>query len=136
MPAPLLFGRVSKLCADIAKVVQHSDGSVHVSNCPYWPPSASARLRYDCPNALISIQSSCTSLSGFVVVVREHNTRKHINAGLYMACVLAFAVFGLIWFATKPAALAFFIDKSPGFFKSFGLISTAEQSSSCSNSHD
>ena len=65
-----LLQRVSRIC-NSGRVVQHSDGSVNVLNCPYWSPRDSTMLQYDCPGAVISVQSSVSSLSGFVVVIRQ-----------------------------------------------------------------
>ena len=95
---PSLLQHVSKLCSD-GKAVQHSDGSVHVMNCPYWSPSASAMLQYDCPGAVISVQSSLSSLSGFVVVVRQPEVSR--RGGLFMAWVVAMLVFGCIWYGMR-----------------------------------
>jgi hypothetical protein len=90
--------RVSRVCD--GNVVQHSDGSVHVMDCPYWSPRASTMLRYDCPGAVISVQSSASSLSGFVVVIR-HPSLPTRNGSLIVACAAAVLVFLLIWFGMQ-----------------------------------
>jgi hypothetical protein len=79
-------------------VVQHSDGSVHVLNCPHWSARATTMLCCDYPSAVISVRSSVTSLSGFVIVVRE---RWHVPAcamrRLCIAVLSTLFLFGLIW---------------------------------------
>jgi hypothetical protein len=91
-----LLQRVSKICSG-SKVVQHSDGSVHVINCPYWSPRDSTMLQYDCPGAVISVQSSVSSLSGFVVVIRQPITARGGAWRLFLACMAAAIAFWLIW---------------------------------------
>ena len=88
-----LLQRVSRIC-NSGRVVQHSDGSVHVLNCPYWSPRDSTMLQYDCPGAVISVQSSVSSLSGFVVVIRQPITA---SGGEYVIHVV-YASMSYMWF--------------------------------------
>ena len=91
-----LLQRVSRIC-NSGRVVQHSDGSVHVLNCPYWSPRDSTMLQYDCPGAVISVQSSVSSLSGFVVVIRQPITAAAGVWRLLLACAVAAIVFFGLW---------------------------------------
>ena len=98
-----LLQRVSKICSG-SKVVQHSDGSVHVINCPYWSPRDSTMLQYDCPGAVISVQSSVSSLSGFVVVIRQPITARGCVWRLFLACMTAVIAFFGIWVCMRSAS--------------------------------
>jgi hypothetical protein len=51
--------------------IQHSDGSVHVLHCPSWSARATALLACACPHAVISVRSSVSSLSGFIIVAEQ-----------------------------------------------------------------
>lgn len=103
-----LLQRVSAICGGDCKVVQHSDGSVHVMHCPYWSPRASTLLHYDCPGAVISVQSSVSSLSGFVVVVRQHAVDAASGWRLFGSCIAAAAVFVVIWQTQSNDCTLFF----------------------------
>jgi hypothetical protein len=111
-----LLQRVSNICSGSGsssgsgsgeagcRVVQHSDGSVHVMNCPYWSPRDSTMLQYDCPGAVISVQSSVSSLSGFVVVIRNPVVACVGGGRLIMACMAAAIVFACIWVGLRAAS--------------------------------
>ena len=90
---------VLRICDEIGgSVVQHSDGSVHVLNCPHWSTRATTMLCCDCPSAVISVRSSVSSLSGFVIVVRQRwRVPERATRRLCIAGLSAIFLFGLIW---------------------------------------
>ena len=63
-------------------------------------------LQYDCPGAVISVQSSVSSLSGFVVVIRQPLTARGGAWRLFMACMAAVTVFWLIWVGMREECAA------------------------------
>jgi hypothetical protein len=94
----MLRSTVMRICDEVGgSVVQHSNGNVHVLHCPLWTCRATAILQRECPNATISVESSISSLSGFIVVA--HQKKKLIGTGrrLFIAGLSTFMLFTLIW---------------------------------------
>jgi len=72
---------------DNFRLVEHSNGCLFVYDCPHWSSLASRHLQLKHPNVLVSIKSSTSSLSGFVIVIEESNKREMWN-GLICASAL------------------------------------------------
>lgn len=90
---------VMRICDEVGgSAVQHSNGNVHVLHCPFWTCRATAILQRECPNATISVESSVSSLSGFVVVAHQKkNLRGATRRRLFIAGLSTFMLFTLIW---------------------------------------
>ena len=102
-----LRGVMLRVCDEIGgSAVQHSDGSVHVLHCPHWSARATAMLYRDCPDAVISVRSSVSSLSGFIVVVQQPQRTVVMRWRLCVAGLSTLMLFGLIWtlFSVQLAA--------------------------------
>ena len=67
---------------------------VYVIDCPAWTVQASALLRTSCPQAMLSVESSVSSLSGFAVVVYEEGSgaQAWMERRLSMAIAVGVAV--------------------------------------------
>ena len=130
----VLQGKVS-----LQQQQQHDDDReeelavVRVIDCAMWTAQATARLRAEHPTALISVESSATSLSGFIVVVSERAPRAAYQRRLRLRVLLAMLLLGAVaaagTLALGAAAAqqeeeAFFYCDGPGpagwFFFLFG----------------
>ena len=74
--AQQLWQAATRICAEIGgQPVQWQRGdaapTVYITDCPAWTRRASALLRVARPRALIAVDSTHTSLSGFAVVLSE-----------------------------------------------------------------
>lgn len=69
-----LLACVQQICEHVGgRAVAHGLNGriVRVMDCPMWTVRGAALLRASRPNALVSVESSIGSLSGFVVVISE-----------------------------------------------------------------
>ena len=81
---------------DLFFLHRHDDEDValvRVLDCNMWTARATARLRAERPYALISIEPSTASLSGFIVAVSEQTTHQR---RLRLRVLLAMLVLGTI----------------------------------------
>ena len=69
---------------------------VRVIDCAMWTAQATARLRAEHPTALISVESSAMSLSGFIVVVSERAPRAAYRRRLRLRVLLAMLLLGAV----------------------------------------
>lgn len=62
---------VLEICKQLTggRPTQSANGCIHVLDCHVWTAAATAVLHCECPHALISIESSALSLSGFAIVI-------------------------------------------------------------------
>jgi hypothetical protein len=96
----LLFDTVSQICKIKpvrGKLLQDAAGKVYIFDCHHWSPECSDLLHYLCPNALLSVESATSSLSGFVVVVHhEPCTRTFMtNRRIWLAIFLLLVFYGV-----------------------------------------
>jgi hypothetical protein len=85
-----------------------STGFVRVIDCPAWTTRASAMLRLQRPAALIAVESSVGSLSGFAVSVSEPPP----PASPPLPRLLTLAV-GLLLFVAAQRTLVSVVGESP-----------------------
>ena len=62
---------ICKLTGVKAKVMQDEKGYVYVYDCHHWSEECAYMLRFLCPDAVTSVESSVVSLSGFIVAVHQ-----------------------------------------------------------------
>jgi hypothetical protein len=67
---------ICKLNGTRGKVMQDAVGKVYIFDCHHWSEECTHMLRFLCPNAVLSVESSVASLSGFVVVVQQEQKNK------------------------------------------------------------
>jgi hypothetical protein len=80
------------------RIIQLTNGKILVFDCPYWSTKASTLLHLYKPDAIISIEQSTASLSGFIVTMDENI--KACNFYMFRIFVLFFSIFsvyGFLW---------------------------------------
>ena len=84
-----------------AKVYQDDGDKIYIFDCLHWPPECSHMLRLLLPNAILSVESSASSLSRFVVVVTpessSHKTRSS-RRRMLLAVLLTALIYALLVF--------------------------------------
>ena len=86
---------------DLLFLHRHDDDDValvRVIDCNLWTARATARLRAEHPYALVSVEPSTASLSGFIVAVSEqttHQRRLRLRVLLAMLVLAAIVAVGL-----------------------------------------
>jgi len=66
---------ICKLMGTKAKAVQDEKGHVYVYDCFHWSEECAHMLRFMLPDAVLSVESAVTSLSGFVLVLHQQPHR-------------------------------------------------------------
>lgn len=67
---------------------------VRIVDCPMWTARASAMLRVSHPNALMTVESSAASLSGYVMLITEPLPPLHRIPRILMAALGLLMVLG------------------------------------------
>ena len=100
MPKPTaesnqVWKTVLEICKQLTggRPVQNSNGSIYVLDCNVWTASATAVLHCECPYALISIESSALSLSGFAIVIHTRPPPPKMMLRITTALTSALLVF-------------------------------------------
>ena len=96
MSAIALLNSVQQICNKITGGVpilhDLSTPTVRVMDCVVWNIRASAKLRSLHPNALIGIEVSIASISGFVVIISEPKLPHLIGFQVFLLCVALFLI--------------------------------------------
>jgi hypothetical protein len=103
-----IVSNICKLTGVKAKVMQDEKGIVYVYDCHHWSQECAYMLRFLCPDAVTSVESSVVSLSGFIVAVHQ---QPHSLSRRRMLIAIASTVviyLGLFCFAfVQPGPFAF-----------------------------
>jgi hypothetical protein len=99
---------VCRLKLPRAKVVCGEEGKIYVYHCDFWSEECTYLLDYYCPNAVLSMETSSASLTGFVVVVREAQLWEWTRQRLMLALLVSAIAYGLLFFAREPIMMTFF----------------------------
>lgn len=94
-----LLQSVQRVCDQTklsARLVQHSNGRVHAYDCPQWSNKTASLFRFQEPNAIVCVEQSVASLSGFVLVIEERRAR-HIGLRMFMAIASTCFVYLALW---------------------------------------
>lgn len=106
-----LYNMVRNICLKSGiehRLVQFSNGSVLLYDCPHWPPTASSYLHIHASNILISVYSCSSSLSGYVLVFEEQNATNVVrNLKLSFVAIILYFIF-FVWFNLLDRASTFF----------------------------
>ena len=93
------WNTIVNICSSIGgRAEQHSDGGIHILDCPVWTPAAAALLHYECPTATVTVESSMLSLSGFAIIIRKRHSTARVARRLCMAAISSLLLFTCIWF--------------------------------------
>jgi hypothetical protein len=95
-----LMSTVSEICKVkglTGKIMQDETDSVYIFDCMNWTEECAYMLRFLLPNALLSVENSVSSLSGFVLIVRHEYTpqkasssRRRMLAAILITCLVYF----------------------------------------------
>jgi hypothetical protein len=92
-PSPSLLQAVQSVCDTMdGGHVSQSGPLVRVINCPVWSARATALLRVQRPTALIAVETSVASLSGFAILVSEPPPPMHQVPRFLMLLITVFGV--------------------------------------------
>jgi len=92
---------ICKLMGMKAKVMQDEKGCVYVYDCHHWSQECAHMLRFMCPDAVLSVESSAVSLSNFVLAVHQqpHNLcRRRMIIAVALTIAIYIALFICIFF--------------------------------------
>ena len=79
-----------------ARLVQHSNGKVYAFDCHEWSAKAASLFRFQQPNAIVCVEQSVSSLSGFVLIIEEKRA-KHASSRILVALTATFFVYAVLW---------------------------------------
>jgi len=94
-----LLQSVQRVCDQTklsARLVQHTNGKVHAFDCPQWSNKTASLFRFQEPNAIVCVEQSVASLSGFVLVIEERRAR-HAGFRIFMAIASTCLVYLALW---------------------------------------
>jgi hypothetical protein len=79
-----------------ARLVQHSNGKVYAFDCHQWSMKAASLFRFQQPNAIVCVEQSAASLSGFVLVIEEKKA-KYASSRIFVALTATMFVYTVLW---------------------------------------
>lgn len=79
-----------------ARLVQHTNGKVHAFDCHQWSMKAASLFRFQQPNAVVCVEQSVASLSGFVLVIEEKKA-KYAAYRIFVALAATIFVYFALW---------------------------------------
>ena len=95
-----IVSEICRLTGMKAKVMQDEKGCIYVYDCFHWSEECAHMLRFLCPDAVVSVESAVTSLSGFVIAVHQqpHRLCRRRMLGAVAATLAIYAgLFVLHW---------------------------------------
>jgi hypothetical protein len=79
-----------------ARLVQHSNGKVYAFDCHQWSMKAASLFRFQQPNAIVCVEQSVASLSGFVLIIEEKRA-KYASSRIFVALIATMFVYAALW---------------------------------------
>ena len=111
--AQRLLDAASEICqlktTTRTKVLQDEQGRVYIFDCNHWSDECAYLLRFLCPNALVTVESSVSSLSGFIVVLQQETaaskgrqTQKRVLVAICTTLFIYFVIICLHFYVQFP----------------------------------
>ena len=112
-----LLEAVSEIISHKGKVLQDETGKVYVFDCHHWSDECSYQLRFLCPDALVGVESAVSSLSGFVIVLQQHEPHHKAYVSWRRMCMavtvttlIYLLILGLHYYYQTDITYAFLMD--------------------------
>ena len=96
----LLLDTVSEICKlkTRGKVLQDEAGRVHIFDCFHWTEECAHMLQFILPNAIVSVESCISSLSGFVLLVQHPPKSQALRQRILWAVCLTLLTYACLYF--------------------------------------